>query len=277
MGWNQCARQITLFANSAGRPVNIIKSYGLIEEATLKFACERFCKSGGVDSQTRAKQNKTMMSICLAMSLPADAQAKLLTYQNKYMFDGVKYAPLMYKIIMRLATINSVTTTQMLCDNLQSLGTYAATAMVSGDIDKVHNRCDKNYSQLIARGMTVNNPIGILFEAYLVVPCHNFKSYIRQQHKDYLDGKLTNITHEALMMSAKCKFDWLKTKGFWGAKSPSNEKIVAMTVALNALKGQLKLGFKLRAIANEGTKKSDKRDKKKNKKNTYNRREQKKG
>jgi hypothetical protein len=152
-----------------------------------------------------------MMSICLAKLLTADAQARLLTYRDKYTFDGVEYAPLMYKIIMRLVTINSVATTQTLCDNLQSLGMYAA--MVSGNIDKVHNEFDKNYSQLIARGATVDDSISILFEAYLVIPCHNFKLYICQQHKDYLNGKLTTITHETLMTSAKCKFDWLKTKG----------------------------------------------------------------
>jgi hypothetical protein len=120
MGWNQDARQITSFANSARCQINIIKSYGQINEATLKFACKRFCKPGGVDSQTRAKQNNTLMSICLAKLLTADAQARLLTYQNKYTFDGIKYAPLMYKIIMRLASINSVATTQMLRDNLHS-------------------------------------------------------------------------------------------------------------------------------------------------------------
>jgi hypothetical protein len=49
--------------------------------------------------------------------------------------------------------------------------------MVSGDINKVHNEFDKNYSQLIARGTTVKDSIGILFEAYLIVPCHNFKMY----------------------------------------------------------------------------------------------------
>ncbi len=112
---------------------------------------------------------------------------------------------------------------------------------MSSNINKVHSKFDKNYSQLIARGATIDNPIGILFEAYLVVPCHHFKLYIHQQHKDYLEGKLTTITHEALMTSTKCKCDWLKTKGLWGAKSPDNEKIVAMTATLNALKGQLKL------------------------------------
>jgi hypothetical protein len=154
------------------------------------------------------------------------------------------------------------------------LGTYAAT--VSGNINKVHSKLDKNYSQLIARGATVNKPIGILFKAYLLAPCHHFMLYIRQQHEDYPDGKLTTITHKALMTSATCKFDWLKTKGLWGVKSPDNKKIVAMTAALNTLKGQLKLGPKLSAIANEGKKKGYKKDKKKNRKNTYNRQGQKK-
>ncbi len=69
------------------------------------------------------------------------------------------------------------------------------------------------------------------------------------------------------MTSVKHKLDWLMTKALWGAKSPDDEKIVAMTAAPNALKGQLKLDPKLSAIANkgEGKKKGDKKDKKKNK------------
>ncbi len=155
------------------------------------------------------------MNICLAKSLTADAKARLLTYRNKYTFDGVEYAPFMYEVIMHLATINSVATTQTLHNNLQLLGVFAAT--VSGDIDKLHTKFDNNYSQLIARarGTTIDNPIGILFVAYLVVPCHNFKSYICHWHKDYLNSKLTTITHKALMTSAKCMFDLLKAKGTW--------------------------------------------------------------
>jgi hypothetical protein len=110
MGWNQGTMQNTSFANSAGRQVDIIKSYGHIYETTLKSACERFCKPGGVHSQTRAKQNNRMMSICFAKLLTDDAQARLLTHWNEYTFDGAEYAPLMYKIIMRLATINSIAT-----------------------------------------------------------------------------------------------------------------------------------------------------------------------
>jgi hypothetical protein len=59
-----------------------------------------------------------MMSICLAKLLTADAQARLITYWNEYTFNGIEYTPLMYKIIMRLANIDSVATTQTLRNNL---------------------------------------------------------------------------------------------------------------------------------------------------------------
>jgi hypothetical protein len=273
MGWNKGSKQITTFINSSGVSVDIIKSYGQIDEATLKTACERFCKAGEVDAESRAKQNNTMMSMCLNKSLTASAKASLLTYCNEYTFDGVEYAPLMYKIIMRLATIDSVATTQTLWDNLQNLGVFAVT--VKGDIDKINAEFDMNYSQLLARGATLDDPIGILFDAYLLVPCYHFTKYISTKHDEYLDGNLTSLTHEAMMSMAKRKFDFLKTKGKWGAKSPNDEKIVAMAAEINSLKGKLKLDPKLSAIAGEG-KKDDGSKKKKNKKNTSNKKEQKK-
>jgi hypothetical protein len=40
---------------------------------------------------------------------------------------------------------------------------------------------------------------------------------------------------------AKTKYDWLVRKKKWGAKSPDDEKIVAMAAEIKSLKGQLKL------------------------------------
>ena len=139
-------------------------------------------------------------------------------------------------------TIDLIATTQTLLDSLQNLGVFAA--MVSGDIDKINSEFDQNYSQIVACGATVYDPIGIIFEAYSVVPCYNFTTYMKQQHNDYLDGKLT-VTQEALMATAKAKMDYLKLKGKWGAKSPDNKKIVAMVAEITNLKGQLKLDPKL--------------------------------
>jgi hypothetical protein len=67
-----------MITNSTGRQIIIIKSSSQIDEATLKTACEseRFCKPG------QPKQNNIMMSICLAKSLTADAQARPLILQE---------------------------------------------------------------------------------------------------------------------------------------------------------------------------------------------------
>jgi hypothetical protein len=108
------------------------------------------------------------MSDCLSNLLSMEAKVRLLTYQNDYSFNGVEYALLMYKVIMRLATINSIATTQTLRDNLQNLGVFAAT--VHGNTDKINSEFDQNYSQIIARGATIDDPIGIIFEAYFMSP-----------------------------------------------------------------------------------------------------------
>ena len=258
MGWNAGSMQITTFANLSGKNVDIIKEYGQIDEVTLKTACERFCKAGEADATSRAKQNNGMFAVCLGKSLTAEAQARLLTYRNEYTFDGVEYAPLKYKIIMRLATIDTVATTQVLRDNLNNLGVFAAT--VNGDINKINSEFDKNYTQLLARGATVDDPVGLLFEAYHVVGCYNFKTYIKRHYDDYLDGKLISFTHQTLMTSAMRKYDWLRQKGQWGAKSPDDEKIVAMAAQLEILKGHLKADKSLEDALNDDKKTRNKKN-----------------
>jgi hypothetical protein len=117
MRWNT-------FADHGGARVDLIKCFRQIDEATLKTVYERFCKAGEVDAHSCAKQNNKMMAICLAGSLMAQAQARLLTYRNKYTFDSVECAILMYEIIMMLATIDSIATMQTLRENLQNLGVF---------------------------------------------------------------------------------------------------------------------------------------------------------
>ncbi len=83
MDWDKGTKPLTTFANHTGTQVDLIKYYRQIDKATLKTACKRFCKAGEADAQNCAKQNNTMMAICLASSLTAEAQARLLTYCNE--------------------------------------------------------------------------------------------------------------------------------------------------------------------------------------------------
>ena len=114
MGWNQGPMNITKFTNSKNAIIDIVKSYGQINEATLKAGCDVFCDPTGANYQTRASQNNHMMAQCLKKSFTESALVCLEPYQSQYLFNGVKYGPMMYKIIMRLATIDSVATDETL-------------------------------------------------------------------------------------------------------------------------------------------------------------------
>ncbi len=114
MGWNQGLMNVTKFVNSSNAVVGIVKNYGRIDEASLKAGCDVFCDVNSMNYQTRASQNNHMMAQCLRKSLTVAALARLEPYQNQYLFNSIEYGPMMYKIIMRLATIDSVATDEAL-------------------------------------------------------------------------------------------------------------------------------------------------------------------
>jgi hypothetical protein len=226
-----------------------------------------------------------MMVQCLKKSLTVASLARLEPYQAQYMFKGVEYGPLMYKTIMRLGTIDSVATTKTLHTNLNNLLSY--TASVNGNVDLINSYFDTNYTQILARGATVDNPIAKLFDGYLSVPDYNFKQYISKKQDDYHDGNLgTSFTHKNLMAQITAKFTYLRVRQIWGAKSPDKEKLIAMIVDLN---GKLKLApdlekkKKKKKKDNKAKDKDDERStregdnkKKKNKKDTSNKKNKKK-
>jgi hypothetical protein len=135
--------------------------------------------------------------------------------------------------------------------------------------------------QMIAPGAMVDNPVNILFAAYMVVLCHNFRSNLKRKQDTYMDGTIT-LTHEELIMLVTIKFNLLKQGGMWGAKSPDEDKIVAMQAKLTDLKGQFQLAPNLKKAAGvendnkAGDKKQGQGDNTRNKKNYANKREQKK-
>jgi hypothetical protein len=157
MGWNHGAQNITKFLNRDNLTINVVRHYGQIAKTNLKSGCKEFCKAGGMCFQGRATQNNHMMAQCLKKSLTVAALACLKPYQSQYLFNRVEYGPLMYKIIMRLATMDSIATNEALQANINSLPQYATSA--NGDVNLINSYFDVNMSQLLARVQTVDNPI----------------------------------------------------------------------------------------------------------------------
>jgi hypothetical protein len=160
-----------------------------------------------------------MMVQCLKSSLTTATVACLEPYQDQYTFDGIKYAPLMYKIIMHLAAIDSVATTVSLCKNLDNLPFYATS--VNGNMDMITSYFDANYSQILAHGATVSDPLSKLFDGYLAIPDNAFKKYILSKHERYHNGKLgTTHTHQNPMAQVPAKFSFLKIKDVGATSLP---------------------------------------------------------
>ncbi len=155
---------------------------------------------------------------------------------------------------MRLATIDSVATTQALRNNLQALGSYSST--VNGDIDKIITEFDKNYSQLNHQTQPLTAQLASSLEPTRSPPASTSRPKLTGCIKTTL---IPTFTHESLMGMAKSKFNYLQNKGTW------DNKIVATTATINKLKGQLKLSPQLSALVGKGDKKK-KCQKNKNKK-----------
>ncbi len=89
---------------------------------------------------------------------------------------------------------------------------------------------------------------------------------MKHKKEEYLD-RIVSLPHKTLMSKATCMADKLILTGEWGAKSPKDEKTMAMAAEIHTLKGQLKTNKKLGNKFKEGRKKTKKGNSKtKNKK-----------
>jgi hypothetical protein len=145
----------------------------------------------GVDAQHRANQNNQMMQVSIWDSLTMRAQQSLAQHESEYTLGGVICGPLLLKVIIRLATMDSRSTISILQAQLHDIDAYASG--VEGDVEKITEFFTDNLDQLKASGATLDDELDILFKGLKAVPCEEFRGYIKQKEELYTDGTL-NIT-----------------------------------------------------------------------------------
>ena len=152
MGWSEGAMNITRFdVDTTGTAPNIkdlFTQYGQIPAKVIKERCDKFVT--GPDVQTRSSQNNAMMHKCLLASLTDEARRKLTACESDYIFNNEVYAPLLFKTIMRLATIDSKATTNFLRESLNNCDSYMVKC--SSDINQFNLFFTTTYTQLLGRG-----------------------------------------------------------------------------------------------------------------------------
>ena len=282
-GWNQGSKSIFHFRNRAGKDIDLIHEYGQITLEELRTQCEKMTGTNA-EANTRMAQNNVQCRECFLNTLTLEANARLLTHRDDYRITATNaagkvesyiIAPLMYKVIMTCATIDSKATEQTLRDNLAACPQFMAVC--KSNIPEYHCYFDENYSQLINRGCVYDAPVQALFAGYLVADDSEFRRYMERQFDDFLDerGDMKDISVAKIMAMALSKYNFRVNKGMWGAKSAAEQRIVAMNAEIADLRGKLKLtGTK--GKGSKGTKpSSNPPSKAKNKKNTSDKKKQK--
>jgi hypothetical protein len=233
-------------------------------------------------------QNNAQFFEMLMNSLSLSAKEQIVVYKDEYMLsDGnnpsklVGNATALYKIVMRLTTLDMKSTNKTLRDRLKDLPTVAVT--LNGDIDAIHAYFNDTYSQLRAHSEDVDDKEDILFAAYANVPDAKFQSYMEKKESDWYEdvNDMQGMDWKHITKKAKEKYDSLKsdTHYKWGTPSLAEQKVIALQAQVADLKSEnLQISKKLKGKLKDGDKKNEKKDgkQKKNKKDTSNKTKQKK-
>ena len=100
------------------------------------------------------------------------AQQSLAQYKSEYTFGGVICGPLLLKIIIRSATMDSRATISIIRAQLNDIDAYAAG--VEGDLEKITEFFTNNLDQLKASGANLDDEVDTLFKGLKAVPCEEF-------------------------------------------------------------------------------------------------------
>ena len=126
----------------------------------------------GADARHRANQNNQMMQVRIWDLLTMRAQQSLTPYESEYTFNSIICGPLLLKIIIRLATMDSRATISIIRAQLNNFDAYAAR--VAGDVEKITGFFTDNLDRIKASGANLDDEVDTLLKGPKDVPCEEF-------------------------------------------------------------------------------------------------------
>jgi hypothetical protein len=202
-----------------------------------------------IQLQTRQAQNAVQMFKCISNSLTEDARLKIVAETEVYTRHSAEAGPILFKLLTQKAVVDTRSTTNYFRENLSSLDTYMAS--INSDIVEFNNYVKLNRDGLLARGEGCDDLMVNLFKGYAAAGDDNFVKYMADHKTKYDDGE--DYTPEQLMQLALNKFTNLTCSKQWGALSPEQEKIVALTTEVKTIKDtNLKLSKAIIQASNKG-------------------------
>ena len=114
--------------NVNNQGINLFTEYGQITTADIT------ANATYMGMQNRAAQNDAQMYHCIKNSLTPEAERKILAERESYHINNVPSGPLLFKLMMQKAIIDTWATSSLLRENLSNLDSYITT--VKSDIEE---------------------------------------------------------------------------------------------------------------------------------------------
>ena len=208
----------------------LTSEYGRVSLQQVRAYVEHF---NGANRQT---QNAYMAYTCIMASLTDDAKAQVNIRREDFTIDGRGSGPLLLKVLISLAHVDTEATVMVLRQRLADLHIYIMD--VNADIAKFNFYVDETLRALNARGEQTLDLLPNLFKAYETVNDDNFLEFIRRKKNAYEEGDNPGLTPRQLMSVARTKYQTLVEQKKWQALSARDQKLIALEASVNKLKEQ---------------------------------------
>ena len=184
----------TLQITKDGKTYNLISEYGALKLEDVKTHALAY-----IGQPIRDAQNSYHLYLCLISSLTETGKSKVVLESHKYTVNGVPDGPLLLKVIIQLAHIDTRATVTVIRTRLSSLD--SKMVQLEDNVTEFNEYVKTQKAALEARGETTNDLLVNLFKGYKAATDIRFVKYIENKEDDYNEGK--DITVNSLMELAE--------------------------------------------------------------------------
>ena len=259
-GWDMPNANILTIPDSNGINRHLITNYGMLTVEDIHAQVMTYAHL-----PTRQAQNGVQMFHAIFNSLSEEGRDQIANEHRLYritLASGEEYpaGPILFKVVMAKAIVDTRATVYHYRSNLMHLDTYMGT--VKSDITAFNKYVTTNQLGLSARGQSVDDLLYYLFEGYKTASDKTFVKYITDKRDRWNDGS-EDLTPELLMRLAENKYQDMIRDETWNQMSAEQQEIVAMSAKVTQIKDEnLKLSRALSKIKTGKGNKDNKGDKK---------------
>lgn len=173
--------------------------------------------------------------LCIMASITKDAKKRLNLKRESFTINGTGNGPLLLKVLIQIAYVDTRSTVLHIRDQLSSLDDYMVE--VQSNIVSFNEYVAGLIKGLEARGEQSLDLIANLLKGYSAASDTEFCTFIKRKKDAYEEGDL-ELTPTSLMKITNDKYNSLVQQQRWMKPSDQDEKIIALQTKIQQLESK---------------------------------------